>query len=244
MSTQHDPTIVALIYGRTVGRGEVLAWENRRIDAAAKKLGIDAPAAGGTEARREAFLSTKLALGSSEIESRLSRDIHWAERVSKVGARVSSRRRRSITDLQVAEGSAAHFAEWFDTCSRDSDERAMLRACPDHFVIRTGTDGRQEVIETTGGSPMAARFYVDYSETSSLVTPPDPNFPHQIAGVARAADGTPVGGVRHQFRDLDKGFQARLTVEFPLPSAGMMITQHRWHLACEFSNWITAAAKA
>lgn len=52
----------------------------------------------------------------------------------------------------------------------------MLLACPDHFVIRTGSDGRQEVIETTGGSPIAAQFYIDYTDTSRLLTPPDPNF--------------------------------------------------------------------
>ena len=117
----------------------------------------------------------------------------------------------------------------------------MLRACPDHFVIRTRSDGRQEVLETNGGSPLAALFYIDYDDVSSLVTPADARFPHQLAGVARASAGVAIGGVRHQFRDIEDGFHARLTVEFPLPTLGRMITGHRWHLACEFSNWIEVA---
>ena len=33
-----------------------------------------------------------------------------------------------------------------------------------------------------------------------------------------ASDGIAIGGVRHQFRDTEDGFHARLTVEFPLPT--------------------------
>lgn len=117
----------------------------------------------------------------------------------------------------------------------------MLRACPDHYVIRTRADGRQEVLETTGGSPFAAMFVIDYDDVSSWSTPADPQFPHQIASVARRSDGTAIGGVRHQFRDTEDGFHARLTVEFPLPTLGRMVAGHRWHLACEFGNWIEAA---
>ena len=93
-------------------------------------------------------------------------------------------------------------------------------------------------LETTGGSPFAAFFTIDYDDVGSLVTSPDPAFPFQVAGVARAFDGTSVGGVRHQFRDTHNGFLARLTVEFPLPTLPSMVSGHRWHLACEFSNWI------
>ena len=59
--------------------------------------------------------------------------------------------------------------------------------------------------------------------------------------MAAGAGGVPIGGVRHLFRDEPNGFRARLTVEFPLTMPSYMIRQHRWHLACEFSNWIEAA---
>jgi hypothetical protein len=53
-----------------------------------------------------------------------------------------------------------------------------------------------------------------------------------------------MGGVRHLFRDETHGFRVRLTVEFPVTTPAHTIQQHRWHLACEFSNWIEAANSA
>lgn len=229
------------VAGRTVSRDEVLAWEDRRIDAAAQKLGVTPPPAGDIINRREAFLATKVELGAAEMMRRLRRDTTWADRISRAQARVSRRRRISSIEIEATRGTAAGFAEFFENATATSDEETMLRACPDHFVIRMGPDG-QEVLETNGGSPLAARFTIDYDDVSSLVTPADEAFPVQIAGVARASDGTLVGGVRHQLRDTATGFRARLTVEFPLPTLPTMVSGHRWHLACEFSNWIDAAA--
>lgn len=40
----------------------------------------------------------------------------------------------------------------------------MIVACPDHYIIAREADGRQLVIETTGGSPTAAEFWVDYTD--------------------------------------------------------------------------------
>jgi hypothetical protein len=62
-------------------------------------------------------------------------------------------------------------------------------------------------METNGSSPLAA-FVSGYDDVS-------PDFPHQLAGVARASNGAAIGGVMHQFRDTADGFHARLTVEFP-----------------------------
>jgi hypothetical protein len=66
-----------------------------------------------------------------------------------------------------------------------------------------------------------------------------------LAGVARLADGTLLGGIRHQFRDEADGMRVRLTVEFPWLMGPYGPAAHRWHLAAEFSQWIeTAAAEA
>jgi hypothetical protein len=59
--------------------------------------------------------------------------------------------------------------------------------------------------------------------------------------VALSANGAPIGGVGHLFRDEPSGFHVRLTVEFPASTPSLMIRRHQWHLACEFSNWIEAA---
>ena len=234
------PVIVADIRGRVIARDEVLAWEDSRITAVARKLGAHVPS-GNVAMRRDALLREKRDLGPDEIASRLRRETRVAEFVARAGGGVSRRRRLSAIDLSVDGGTGEQFVDSFERWRETSDEAAMLRACPDHFVIRTRDDGRQEVLERTGGSPLPSLFFIDCEDISSLATPPDPQFPHQIAGVARASNGTAIGGVRHQFRDTHTGFHARLTVEFPLPTLGRMVAGHRWHLACEFSNWIEAA---
>ena len=233
-------TLVTEIKGREVGRADVLAWENRRITAVARKLGVPLPS-GDVTKRRDVLLQAKLALGSEELTTRLNRETRVADVVARLESRLSRRRRLSSIDIHVRRGSAEQFVEAFEHWTKTSDEAAMLRACPDHFVIRTRADGLQEVLETNGGSPLAALFFIDYQDISSLVTPVDPLFPYQVAGIARTSDGIAIGGVRHQFRDTEDGFDARLTVEFPLPTLARMIAGHRWHLACEFSNWIEAA---
>ena len=235
--------IISEIRGLRVTRDAVLRWEDHRITAAARKLGVNAPTRGDVAERREAFLQTKLELGNEEIRRRLRRDAVLAGLVAKTQARVSARRRFSVTDLHVPGGSAAQFVDFYRDCVHRDDEAELLRACPDHFVQRIGADGRHEVLETNGGSPLAAWFFIDYKDLSHVVTPVDPTFPGQLAGVAYA-DGVPIGAVRHQFRDTADGFHARLVVEFPLPTLPHMIAGHRWHLACEFSNWIESAVAA
>lgn len=236
-----SPTITAEIKDRTVARGAVLEWEDRRITSVARKLGTRVSEGAAVEVRRQELLDAKVALGPDAIALRLRRQTRAAETTARLEAKLSRRRRLSRVDLHIDGGSAGQFVEAFDGWTETSDEAAMLRACPDHYVIRTRDDGRQEVLEATGGSPLPSLFFIDYDDISSLVTPADPQFPHQIAGVARTSDGVAIGGVRHQFRDTPNGFHARLTVEFPLPTFGAMVAGHRWHLACEFSNWIEAA---
>ncbi|KQS04502.1 hypothetical protein ASG11_09785 [Sphingomonas sp. Leaf357] len=141
----------------------------------------------------------------------------------------------------MTSGSAERFAQWFEDLTTLNKEREMIASCPDHYIIARDPAGRQLVVETTGGSPLPAEFTVDYDDISTLHTPPDPSYPHQIAGAARLADGFVIGGVRHQFRQEGDGFRALLTVEFPGRMPNRMIAEHRWHLAVEFSNWVEAA---
>ena len=89
---------------------------------------------------------------------------------------------------------------------------------------------------------MPIRMFFDESDLSTLTTSSDSAFPVEWAGVARNGRGAPIGGIRHQFRDREGGgFHVRLTVEFPGLTAPAMVNAHRWHLACEFSNWIETA---
>ncbi|NDK89198.1 hypothetical protein GYA93_06315 [Gordonia desulfuricans] len=231
--------IVAKIGREMFPRADVLAWEDERIDAAAGKVGVGAPAPAPIAERREAWLHTKQELGSDELLRRLGRDTTIADAMGRL-AKISGRRRRSVTELFVPGGSAHQFTEWFTAITIASDEAALLRACPDHFVLRM-YNGTQQVLETNGGSPFAALFDIDYDDVSSLTTPVDVQFPDRLDGVARGSDGTAIGGVRHQFRDTSDGVHARVLVEFPLTVPGSVVRGHRWHLACEFSNWFEAA---
>ncbi|MBI5338286.1 MAG: hypothetical protein HZB45_11455 [Mycolicibacterium rufum] len=235
------PEITAILGGSRFTRFDVLERERERAGRALSKLGAPV-SSGDVDQLREALRERKAELGHSGIEAALSRDVRWSTRVARLTATASrGRRALSTIELVASQGSANGFAEWFDRRTNTDDEAAMLVAHPDHFLFRTDADGRQEVWETNGGSPLAARFFIDYDDTSSLRTPVNREYPVQLAGVARLSDGLAIGGVRHQFRDEGKGFRALLTVEFPALTLPTILRGHRWHLAIEFSNWIEAS---
>ena len=230
-----------IIDGRVEDRGAVLAWESRRMAIVRRTFGLPRSFASLAHQRRE-LADHKLALGHARVRALIRRGLWLSNKVSRFSVAVSGHARRfSVCEIKVATGSASHFARWFDDLTALNRTREMIVACPDHYIIAREADGRQLVIETTGGSPTPAEFWVDYADVSSLRTPPDPSYPFQVAGAARLADGLVIGGVRHQFRQEGDGFRALLTVEFPGRMPKRMIAAHRWHLAVEFSNWIEAA---
>ncbi|MFE5910498.1 hypothetical protein ACFQ6B_15630 [Streptomyces wedmorensis] len=240
MSTA-SPAVQVAIGGRRFTRDQVLAWEAERLPAAAAKIGLPVPS-GGLARQRAAFAESKLALGADEIKHRLRRDLRIGDAVASVTTQLSrGRRATSVCELHVAGGSAAEFVQWFDDTSRADYTRSMTAAHPDHFLIQALPDGRQEVIETTGGSPLPTRFLVDYSDLSTLTTPHSPDTDAEAAGVALSAKSLHIGGVRHQFRDEPGGFHARLCVEFPRATLPKILSEHRRHLAIEFSNWVEFA---
>jgi hypothetical protein len=136
----------------------------------------------------------------------------------------------------VNAGSSEAFVRWWNQHVVTSDEAPLLESCPDHWIIRPAVNGWQEVVETTGGSPLASQLFVDYQDVDSLQSHPDPRYDHQITAVARRREGTAIGGLRHQLRDTATGLQMSLTAEFPAITPSTLIAGHRWHLACEFSN--------
>jgi len=235
-------SIRTFIGGREIPRKKVLEWERDRALIVLKRLGGQPVGDEDLETLRHQVLDRKINLGSDGIRQILQRELAIAEPVASFIARISCGfRRYSVTELLVDRGSAQEFTDWFLERAELNDEIAMLAACPDHYVIRTNADGAQEVIETTGGSPLVGRFLIDYQDLSSLRSMPDPSYPYQAAGVARAESGLALGGVRHQFRNEGSGFRAKLTVEFPAMITPGSVSAHRWHLANEFSNWIEVA---
>jgi hypothetical protein len=236
--------IVATIDGQQVDRADVQAWEDHRAKVVMRKLGQ--PDAGLTlPERRAALLAHKMALGHLAIRHRLRFELFFSGVIAVILALLSgSRRSMSVCELVVSKGSADHFKRWFEDRVPLDDQAGMLAGCPDHYIIDIDAAGHQVVLETVGGAPFASEVIITYGDDSSLKTPPDPDYPLQIYGVARLASGRAVGGVRHQLRQEGEGFRAQITAEFPVATLSYMIARQRWHLATEFSNWIEAAAKA
>lgn len=233
--------LVTNINGEQVSRRRVLGWELGRAKSVLKFLG--SPVAGGeddVDLLRRSLYDLKREMGPDALQRRVAARVRVADAGSAMAARFANGRRvLSAIKVTVPTGTAEEFADWFNAESALADSDAMLAACPDHYFIGEDDRGRQKVVETTGGSPLPTSFYIDYQDVSSLTSPESADHPIRIAGVARTARGLAIGGVRHQFRNLPAGgFESFNTVEFPTGVPRRMIDGHRWHLACEFGNWI------
>ncbi|WP_063002315.1 hypothetical protein [Nocardia mikamii] len=251
--------IRATVGTQNVTREQVRAWESRRATAVLGKftarlghLGLNEIMPDRTphelrtaplDEQRSALITLKTRLGHAGVYALLRHELAFSERTSRIGVAASrGRTKHCVTRLEVPGYSAERFATWFNDLTTTNAESDMIAACPDHYLVRGLPDGRQEVLETTGGSPAATRFIIDYTASDTLTIPVDPNYPIQIAGAATLDDGLVIGGVRHQFRDRAGTMDALLTVQFPATVPARFIRQHQWHLAAEFSNWIIAAA--
>ncbi len=225
---------------REVERGAVLEWERRRARAVLRKLGVR-PIGDDLPTLHDQLLERKLQLGPDGLRQRLRRELALSDVFAGLMARLSRGRCCVCTiELLTFYGRADRFLAWFGLAARGNDDATMLSATPDHYLLRTDERDVMEIIETTGGSPVASRFFVDPADRVGLQTPEDASFPLRFAGVARTKSGRAIGGVYHQFRDEGEGFRARLAIEFPALMPAAMIRGHQWHLASEFGNWVLA----
>lgn len=249
--------ITCLIDGQVVGRPQVLAWEARRMQVVWHKLKRHAPAPASSPLNtldpaaavspemmvrlRQALLDAKLQLGHQRIQEIFADELALAKALQQLLLLTSfGRHALSVIDVRCDQGSAAGFVDWFTGRVRANDEPEMLRACPDHHIIETRANGQQHVLETTGGSPLPTQFDIDYANASGIPVPLVPALPHRVGGVALDGERT-IGCAFHQFGpQAGGGFRGRLSVAFPRSTPWFMINGHRWHLACEFSNWIEA----
>jgi hypothetical protein len=237
-------TIQTFINDKEVQRRQVLAWEQRRALAVLKKLGVKPTGTDLTTLHLQ-LLARKAELGSEGVLHLLRREIALSDHVTGLVARLSRGARRfCMIELLSDRGSAEQFVAWFEARSRANDDHAMLGATPDHYLLHTDAQGTMQVVETTGGMPLASRFFMNPADQEGLRAPVDTDFPLQIAGVARLKNGLAIGGVRHQLRNEGSGFRIRLIVEFPGLMLQSMINGHQWHLASEFTNWIEASLTA
>ena len=248
-------TLTAFIDGEAVSRAEVLTWEARRLQVVAKRMSNNLPAAimadlealilrpalstANIAQEREQLADAKLLAGDEQMQALVAGDLLLSDQASELAA-MPGQWAVSQIEIESSLGTAEGFADWFSRALARDDERAMLVACPDHYLIRSqGTQG-QNVIEETGGALVVSHFVVDYTKPADLPYAIDPEFPVRLTGPAMNEAGTQIGGVCHQFRNLEQGFRLRPAVFFPAMLPFWTISEHRWHLACEFENWVTA----
>ncbi|MEU4413251.1 hypothetical protein [Nocardia salmonicida] len=246
------------IDGTVVDQSKVVEWERRRLSVAAARLRRDYVGllAGELDsllarfevtvddvpAARAALARARLTIGTDGLRELLAAELAASETAARAAIAASGGRwQYSITEVVSDRGTAQGFLEWFDRARVTDDRAVWTDACPDHYIIATLSDGRQEVIEVTGGAMLASQFFIDYTDTTKVMVPSDPAYPLTVSGVASLADGFIVGGVRHQFREEPGGgFRSQLKVAFPASMPGLYIAEHQWHLACEYGNWISA----
>lgn len=247
--------LTAFIDDEAVSRAEVLTWEARRLQVVAKRMNNNLPAAMIADLQalilrppestadiaweREQLADAKLKAGDEQMRQLVASDLFLSDIASALAA-MPKQWAVSQIEIESSLGTAQGFADWFSAALARDDQRAMLVACPDHYLIRTEGALGQEVIEETGGALVVSHFTIDYTQPSNLPVAIDPEFPVRLVGPAVNEAGAHIGGVCHQFRDLAQGFRLRLAVFFPATLPFWYVTEHRWHLACEFENWVTA----
>ena len=248
--------LTADLAGIGVDRQQVLVWEARRLQVVATRMSGNMAAAeiedlsalvlrapedtSNIVQERNLLADAKIKAGDAAMQQLVAGDLLVSGAAIALACTIPGYAVSQI-DIVSNRGTAEGFSGWFvDHALTLDDERSMLVACPDHYLLRALGPKGQNVIEETGGALVASQFAISLDNTAGLPLVLEPDFPVRLSGAAFNAAGTVIGGVNHRFKDLDQGFQSRLAVFFPAALPFWFITEHRWHLACEFSNWITA----
>lgn len=248
--------ITVLFEGKPIDLSEIEAWEKKHSVAMTKRLQrkykvtfpdgfIQRIPQMEIKKVRAELVRAKQRIGSEGIRSRLSRTLKLTDWIAGIMTIISRHKKKSsVVDIYVHELPKSFELKKFCTdilnlMTMNSDENAAicLAGSPDHLILEGKGDCVQEIIEITGGAPMESRFLNYYGDENGVDYPKDNSFPIQMAGVSRLKNGLLVGDVRHQYRMEENGFHAKLADEFPKVFTRKMITEHQFHLACEFLVW-------
>ncbi|WP_057894571.1 hypothetical protein [Lacticaseibacillus brantae] len=245
------PNMRFLINNQAVPAAVIDAWELNRLDHEYRflaKRGLTlatAPSAAHLDEDRVALAQLKAQQSPEFFRKLLKRRYQLGNFASKLAAWVSHGRRKfSVTEIVVAQSdlSTAQVMAAIEAIMLENTpahQQMNLSTNPDHFVLESPGPKEQEVLEITGGSPLPNRFFATYGDESGLRSQLTPGYTQQAAGTARLADGTIIGGVRHQIKPEGDGFRFKALVEFPAILPNHIIHQHQYHLACEFRQWLT-----
>lgn len=226
---------------QTVSKEILSKWQLRRIQKVLATLGQSMAMSQDAEAMQKQLAEKKLKYTYDEMLRLLRFKLRMCNLMMNIGVTLSGNKRKfAVTEISMDGISAEEVTHGLDILMLEQsaeNNKVNLWACPDHYVLRPGADSSLEVIETCGSAPFPMQFFIKYGDETGLQTPRDLSYPYQSAGVAYSKSGKLIGGVRHQFRDTDTGFEARLVVEFPAILPTPILKAHQMHLACEFSHW-------
>lgn len=190
----------------------------------------------------------KTLLGRQGLLDLLAADIDEGTAFLRGCARASGGRFRAGTTVLAAQGlTAGEFVGWMDKAF--ADEKVLLAAQPEHYVMVGQADGSVHVVENIG--PHVCSFYLGDWAAEAMAWAADAvellaesEFPYKKATNLFLPDGTVIGRVLMQFGDTGNGFTSNLTVYLPTSCPEDVLEHHLRHFAVEFRNWITAAATA
>ena len=230
-----------MINQKEVSQERIEQWRKRRILKAAKILNLQLPNTDNTEILDQALLKAKMKLTYEELIHKIGTKLKWSQYLMKWAAKWSKKpRKRAVVTIFASGLTAASFSIMLEKLMLEKTnvhKRVNLGACPDHYALQPHGD-KLEVIETAGNSPLPTQFFLSLGGSAEIEEPRDASYPFQTVGVASLVNGCNIGGIRHQFRDTEKGLEARFCVEFPSLCPDSIIKEHQLHLAAEWSKWI------
>lgn len=241
------------INGQVVAKAKIDEWELGRLkteyDFLAKKgftfsEDFDSLLQSKNVAAARAELGKlKAAQDPETFRKLLKKKYTFGNFASKVAVALSRGRKYSITEFVIPDSDKTPeevMAAIENIMLENTAEHLYLNLAtnPDHFVLLSTAENVQEVLEITGGSPFPNRFFAHYGDETGLTSTLGEGFTVQAAGAAKLADGTVIGGVRHQIKKEGTGLRFRALVEFPSLLPNYMIKKHQYHLACEFRQWL------
>ncbi|EJO17818.1 hypothetical protein HMPREF1150_1059 [Streptococcus sp. AS14] len=230
-----------MINQKEVSQERIEQWRKQRILKAAKILNLQLPNTDNTEILDQALLEAKMKLTYEELIQKIGTKLKWSQYLMKWAAKWSKKpRKRAVVTIFASGLTAASFSKKLEKLMLEkthAHKSINLGACPDHYALQPHGD-KLEVIETAGNSLLPTQFFLDLGAEDEIEEPRDASSPFQTVGAASLADGSNIGGIRHQFRDTEKGLEARFCVEFPSLCPDSLIKEHQLHLAAEWSRWI------
>ncbi len=179
-SAKTSAGVRTFIDGALIEQHLVTEWELRRISVAAARLshqyadlvrgeldsfaGIARGPVADVAAARSGLSRARARIGEDRLRAMLAPELAASEAAIRATLAASGGRwTASVVEIASNRGSAQGFVDWFHR-AREIDARDVWTdACPDHYIIATTPDGRQEVVEVTGGAVLPSRFFVDYT---------------------------------------------------------------------------------